>query len=243
MQKEKITFEWEVFQDKVNGLAKSFYTAGTANKKIIVDWGDGKKSEFKMHEPEKFKLHIKENNFSTHTYKKPGEYNVIIECEDIETEIIDFVASSQSITQVDLTNAKSLRYAILNFNKIIEIDLSSNILLEYIHLAQNQIKEINFFANAEIKDISIRGNKIQEIDLTTNLKLRNLDVQSTSLIELDLLKNVDLEYLSFSKFTNKIDLSKQMKLKTLVFFENSIDDIILPKLGIRKNLPNILFFE
>lgn len=240
MPKECIKFTWEVTKKNHN---KSFYVAGTENKILNVEWGDGKKSTHTMEGPKQFKMKITDELFTAHEYKKTGIYEVLIKCEDEESSIIDIVVPRKKITEIDVTRCASLQYLSANSNKIKEINFANNVQLEYIHLSLNNLTELDVHNNTALVDLTIRKNKIHSLDLSSNKRLKQLDIRDTEIEYINLENNLELDYLNYSTPTKNLDLRKQTKLKLLFHFHLDYKDLILPDLKIRKQLLYTIFFE
>ncbi len=98
------------------------------------------------------------------------------------------------------------------------IDLSQNVALTHLDLTQVEVSTIDLSHNTALVDLEIDLNfNLTSLDLSHNLLLKKLNISQTGIESMDFSENPNLEELiANGSFLTEIDVSKNLKLKSIV---------------------------
>ncbi|WP_144211562.1 leucine-rich repeat domain-containing protein [Shewanella donghaensis] len=105
-----------------------------------------------------------------------------------------------SIEEIDLSNARSIRELILSYNPLTQIDLSNLHDLRALFIIDTEVDKLDVSFNWELSSLSLMENKIENIRFDNNPSLTRVNIEGNPLdIEtLDYLSTIDwIEDLSF----------------------------------------------
>lgn len=201
------------------------------DKKIRIDWGDGKIEPYE-----------KGNVISG---KLRGQHIYIFGA------ITKFNAESTNLESIDVSGAKQLTSLECANNKLTEIYLGDNNQLVELDLENNAIKNIDLEKLTKLQKLLIGGNKLREIKLedlnsllrlqidnnpelsylrlSTLPKLKTLTASNCALTELDLGNNTTIEKLiAGNNKIQTIDLRKQTEIQWISLPNNKLTSVLLP---------------
>lgn len=138
------------------------------------------------------------------------------------------------LTELDLTNTKSLQYLDCSGNQLKEIHYDSLPILESVNCVENQLSELNCDGLPNVRILYAWDNQLTEIDASQMLELKHLIVDGNQIAELNLDGLQRVETVGCSMTTLKhLSLKNLPKLKGL-----SIDDAQLETM-VLENTPNL----
>ncbi|QOD59949.1 T9SS type A sorting domain-containing protein [Polaribacter haliotis] len=135
-------------------------------------------------------------------------------------------ASSNSITNIDVSKNVNLESLNIAQNPTTAIDVSKNTNLTNLNVSGNQLTSLNLTQNTALTVLDAKINKLTNVDLSKNTKLTELNIGSNKLTSLDLSKLVNLERLDcFSSELPAIDISKNKKLYYADLSGNELENL------------------
>ena len=170
-------------------------------------------------------------------------------------ELKEFIGYYCNFTAIDVTNNPKLTKIYLAGNKLTSIDVTKNLDLEWISVFKNKITSMDISNNPKIWLLFL-GDPLKELILPSNTEaLKTLNLSGTLLNNIDWSIFPNLEVLELGSNTNmtKYDLSKNLKLKSLMIWgdpqcmesfdiskntnleELDLGDNLIEKLDISKN--------
>ncbi|MEP2935738.1 MAG: T9SS type A sorting domain-containing protein [Gilvibacter sp.] len=145
-------------------------------------------------------------------------------------------ASTNELTEVDLSNNIALKVLKLISNDIAVIDLSSNILLEELWIAYNDLTELDVSENTALKHLSCKYNLLTNL-IINGTNLERLICNNNQLTELNLTGQSSLKDLWCNRnLLTNLDLSETLALEDLDCAVNLISSIELKNLSQLKEL-------
>lgn len=157
-----------------------------------------------------------------------GEYVVSAQKITIHGPVKTFVCTSSAITDIDLSEAPSLRTLICQHNQIKTLDLSSNILLDTLDCEGNWLSDIDLAPAPDLTFLNVTYNKLKSLDLSHSTKLSTLICGETELTDLDLTKNEALTSLTLiGNGLTRLDLSHNPALSRLICMKEKIQSLDL----------------
>ena len=157
-----------------------------------------------------------------------GEYVVSAQKITIHGPVKTFVCTSSAITDIDLSQAPSLRTLSCQHNQIKTLDLSTNILLDTLDCEGNRLSDIDLSPIPALTVLNVTGNKLKNLDLGHSTKLSTLRCGGTELTDLDLSKNEELSTLILTgNGLTRLDLSRNPALSKLICIGEKIGSLDL----------------
>ena len=141
------------------------------------------------------------------------------------------VASSNSLTTVNLESNKNLKYLDLSDNKLETLDVSKNTELEKLYASRNGLESIKLGTKDKLTELKVDENELESIDVTGLPVLKLLEVSGNKLHELDVSKNTNLVSLyARENYLTSIDVSDiGTSLEYLDVSANDIQSLDLSK--------------
>ncbi len=147
--------------------------------------------------------------------------------------LLNLSMSSNSISSVDLSKNKELKFVLLDCNRIKSIDLSNNAKIEEINLAQNPIAKLDTLMNChklcklsidnygydksrlKLLDIS-KNESLEIINIPYNTKLQTLLMPSSDAVKTVIVENCGI---------NELDLSRTPNIRELYAYSNDLENV------------------
>ncbi|WP_422107838.1 T9SS type A sorting domain-containing protein [Winogradskyella sp.] len=135
-------------------------------------------------------------------------------------------ASSNELTQIDITNNMVLEFLSITGNQVSDLNLVNNTNLVEALLSQNNLTALDVSTNTLLEFLNCEFNDITALDLSVNTLLKSLKCSSNQLTELNLADNSALiEVDASSNMLTTINLSNDLStLKTLNLSNNQLED-------------------
>lgn len=186
------------------------FAVDTTDPVFYVDWGDGRKEEFRNENPQ-------------YTYKSIAGYaegNVIRIYAPGTTEL---GIANAAYEDVDVSGMPALRRLSCSGNNFASLDLSKNSALEDLNCRENPLVSIIFPEVCAIREFDCSSTLLRSIDLLRLPELERLAVNYCRLDELDLSGAPKLlELHALHNGLTEIDLSAQTLLQELYLSENAL---------------------
>lgn len=133
------------------------------------------------------------------------------------------------ISEIYIHTCQKLKKLDCSFNSIGELDLRYNKELKYLNCSDNSLTSLNLENNLKLISLTFNYNKIKNINLTNNTQLEYLDCHYNPDIEyIDLSKNINLKHLNvFRNSIEILDVSNNHLLQDIDCSENIIKNLII----------------
>lgn len=124
----------------------------------------------------------------------------------------------------------NITYLAATSNRISEVNVSGNPYLVVLNLSANDLTEIDLSHNIALKSVDISNNKIHLLDISTLSDIVSLWCFNNKLKSLDLLENSMLTDLDCSgNELNTLDISANGKLKRILAYNNQLETLDISK--------------
>ena len=135
-------------------------------------------------------------------------------------------ASSNKLTEIDLSGNKRLTYVGINHNELKELDVRANTLLEELNVYSNQLTKLDISASAALEILNAYCNQLTELNVKANTKLVKLDASDNQLKELNVSANTSLQSLAvYSNQLKELDISANKELYNLNVSNNQLKEL------------------
>jgi hypothetical protein len=106
--------------------------------------------------------------------------------------------SSNSLTQLYVTQNQSLEELFISFNSLNAIDISQNPNLNWLSCSYNEMSTLDLSLSPNLFYLNCRYNLLTELDLTNNPAINTINVEYNLITDLDLSENPMLDSLWFN---------------------------------------------
>lgn len=106
--------------------------------------------------------------------------------------------SSNSLTELDVTQNHNLEELFFPFNSLNAIDISQNPNLSWLSCSYNEIATLDLSLSPNLFYLNCRYNLLTELDFTNNPNINTVSLEHNLITDLDLSGNPMLEYLWFN---------------------------------------------
>lgn len=139
------------------------------------------------------------------------------------THLKKLEASSNVLSNINLTETPYLEYVDISYNQISSIVLKENQQLTYLNALGNRLSLLDVYLLPNLTTLVLSKNTIKSIDIQNNLKLENLYLDNNRLDVISVRKNVELKFLKIDKNRlSLLDVQRNPKLEYLFIDGNHI---------------------
>lgn len=136
--------------------------------------------------------------------------------------------SAFSLTSLDISQNKKLKYLNCSNCGLTALDLRYNSSLESLDCSQNQLSSLDLSANSNLGVLFCGNNKLTSLSISSLSKLNNLDCGFNSFTSLDLHKNTALEFIGCESMgLTSLNVSGLSKLYSLRCSNNKLTSLDL----------------
>ncbi len=157
---------------------------------LSIDWGDGTlvpTDPIKADDGYQSTTDVIGTPVGTGEVKIYGETIILLNCA--------YHRGGAKITELNVTNAPSLKYLYAATNLLTQLDVSKNVDLETIELSNDSLTTIDVTACTKLRNLTLTSNKLTSIDLSKNPELNTLYLSKNPISSVDLSANNKLKYL------------------------------------------------
>jgi len=167
--------------------------------KITIDWGDGKRKNYKLTAQEYYEYIYSDT--SAHTITIIGKNIKEINC------------GNNQLTNLEVSKNTVLKELTCWNNQLASLDVRKNILLEVLNCSNNPFDSLDISKNEALIFLSCDNNQLKSLDISKNIKLMFLACGRNQLTHLDVSKNIVLWDLWCNKNQlTDLDVSKNIAL-------------------------------
>ena len=146
--------------------ASEVYISVAGAKDIVIDWGDGKKSNMNDGSfAEAFGTFNFFQDFSGTTTAR----NIVI-----TGNIEQLIVSGNELTALDVSRDTTLTHLSCFSNQLTALDVSRNTALTSLNCHNNQLTTLDVSKNTALEDLLIDHNQLTTLDVSNNTALKNL---------------------------------------------------------------------
>ena len=146
------------------------------NGNYSIDWGDG----------------IIENDTKSHTYTDNLPAHTIFIYGDFNGKGSEINIFRQDLIYADISRCPNLKEFAATSNRLTNIDLSKNIGLEHLSVGENKLSSLYLSNILNLKTLTIPFNPITNIDITKFTHLSQLNIRNTLIESIDFSNNKEL---------------------------------------------------
>ena len=142
------------------------------------------------------------------------------------TNLTELFCSSNSLTQLDVSNNAQLKSLTCGYNELTQLDVSNNAQLTYLDCFINQLTQLDVSHNAVLYYLDCGRNQLTQLDVSHNAELYYLHCGSNHLTSLDVSHNAQLTDLwCYYNHLTQLDISNNAHLTELYCYDNQLTQL------------------
>ena len=148
--------------------------AGSNN--LVVDWGDGQKSNTdNTHHDGPFPTIVGNNLY--HSYSEASAHRITITGDNI----VRLFCGGNHLTALDVSRIPELSILECGNNQLTTLDVSSATMLYWLYCGNNQLTALDVSANTWLAELKCGNNQLTKLDMSSNTSLTRLYCENNQL--------------------------------------------------------------